>query len=77
VYDADIGIYDFNGNLPSPTFTAHPKIDPRTGNIYAYGYEAKGDASTDICYYAFDKHANKVEECWIRGPYTGIGPPWS
>jgi len=39
-------MYDFNGKLPSPTFTAHPKVDGRTGTMYAYGYEAKGDAST-------------------------------
>jgi carotenoid cleavage dioxygenase-like enzyme len=43
-----IGLYDFNGNLPSPTFTAHPKVDAQTGNIYAYGYEAKGDSTTGI-----------------------------
>ena len=41
-----LGLYDFNGKLPSPTFTAHPKVDGRTGTMYAYGYEAKGDAST-------------------------------
>jgi hypothetical protein len=66
-----IGIYDFNRGLPSPTFTAHPKIDHRTGNIYAYGCEAKGDASTDICFFAFDKHANKIGECWVNAPYAG------
>ena len=32
----------------------------------------KRDVSTDICYFAFDKHANKIEECWVRAPYTGM-----
>ena len=59
------------GLWPGPTFTAHPKIDGETGNMYAYGYEAKGDASTDICFYAFDPKGNKIEECWIKAPYTG------
>jgi len=66
-----IGIYDFNGQLPGPTFTAHPKFDPKNGSLYAYGYEAKGDASTDICFFAFDKHCKKIEECWINAPYVG------
>jgi hypothetical protein len=45
-----------------------------TGTMYAYGYEAKGDATTDICYYAFDKTGKKIEECWINAPYTGLLP---
>jgi carotenoid cleavage dioxygenase len=69
-------MWDFGGNLPGPTFTAHPKIDGETGNMYAYGYEAKGDASTDICFYGFDRKGNKIEECWIKAPYTGF-PHWS
>jgi len=60
--------------LPGPTFTAHPKIDGETGNMYSYGYEAKGDASTDICFYAFDPKGNKIEECWIKAPYAGTFP---
>ena len=48
-----VGIYDFNGKLPSPTFTAHPKVDGRTGTMYAYGYEAKGDASTGDWFFSF------------------------
>jgi hypothetical protein len=40
--------------------------------MYAYGYEAKGDATTDICFFGFDKNGNKIEECWIKGPYSGI-----
>lgn len=31
------GVYDFAGALPS-SFTAHPKIDPATGRMHAFGY---------------------------------------
>ncbi len=37
-YDLDtIGIYDFDGALPG-AMTAHPKIDPDTGNMIFFGY---------------------------------------
>ena len=34
--------YTFGGGLQGQTFTAHPKIDPHTGELVAFGYEAKG-----------------------------------
>jgi carotenoid cleavage dioxygenase len=34
-----IGRYDFEGQVLSPTFTAHPKWDPSTGEMICYGYE--------------------------------------
>ena len=40
--------YTFDGQLPSRTFTAHPKLDSQTGNMVAFGYEAKGLGSNDV-----------------------------
>lgn len=36
------------------------------------GYEAKGDATTDVAYFLFDKHGKKLEECWVQAPYAGM-----
>ena len=36
------------------------------------GYEAKGDASTDVVYFLFDKGGKKLEECWFNVPYVGM-----
>lgn len=36
------------------------------------GYEAKGDASTDVAYFLFDKNGKKLEECWVQAPYAGM-----
>jgi carotenoid cleavage dioxygenase-like enzyme len=56
----------------APTFTAHPKPDPETGELITWGYMAKGDATTDVAYYLFDKNGKKLEECWFHAPYAGL-----
>ncbi|KAJ5317838.1 Carotenoid oxygenase [Penicillium antarcticum] len=56
------GLYTFEGQLPSLTFTAHPKTDPATGELICFGYEAKGDGSPDICYYTIGPD---VTENWL------------
>ena len=35
--------YTFGGGLHSLTHTAHPKFDPHTGEMIAYGYEARAE----------------------------------
>jgi carotenoid cleavage dioxygenase-like enzyme len=70
-----IGRYDFDGQVSSPTFTAHPKFDPDTGEMVCYGYEAGGngyDASCDIVVYTIDKDGKKTEECWYKAPFCGM-----
>lgn len=37
-----IGRYDFESQITSPTFTAHPKFDPRTEEIVLFAYGARG-----------------------------------
>ncbi|WP_305664081.1 carotenoid oxygenase family protein [Frigidibacter sp.] len=66
------GLYDFDGQMTSPTFTAHPKFDPETGALLCFGYEAKGEATPDIVYYEIDRHGRKQREVWIRGPYAAM-----
>ena len=56
-----IGLEDFNGQLPSLTFTAHPKLDPTTGELSCFGYEAKGDGTPDVCYFTVNKDNNVVD----------------
>jgi len=70
-----IGRYDFEGQILSPTFTAHPKFDPVTGEMVCYGYEAGGngnDASTDVVYYTIDADGRKTEELWFKSPFCGM-----
>ncbi|KAH8586910.1 putative lignostilbene dioxygenase [Bisporella sp. PMI_857] len=67
-----IGLYDFDGQLPSLTFTAHPKIDPVTGELVGFGYEAKGDGTPDICYYSVDQSGKFTETVWLVAPVVAM-----
>lgn len=64
--------YDFDGAVTSKTFTGHPKIDPVTGEMIAFGYAAKGPATPDIAYYEMDASGRVVHEAWIEAPYAGM-----
>ena len=67
-----IGPYDFNGQWKSETFTAHPKIDPVSGEMIAFGYEATGLATDDIFIGTFDKTGKLKREVRIKQPYVSI-----
>lgn len=62
--------YTFGGDLSAKTFTAHPKIDPVSGDMFAIAYEAKGEASRDIAFYAITPEGKIRWEAWIEAPYA-------
>ena len=64
--------YTFNGGLQGQTFTAHPKIDARTGELVAFGYEAKGLASDDVFVFSADPHGAVNWSAWLKVPYAGM-----
>jgi carotenoid cleavage dioxygenase len=66
------GLYTFDGQLPSVTFTAHPKTDPVTGELICFGYEAKGDGTPDICYYTIGPDGKFTQTLWLVGPVCGM-----
>ena len=63
------GYWDFDGQVTSPTFTAHPKIDPRSGDLCAFGYAAKGLITRDMVYYEIGADGRKKKEVWFEIPY--------
>ena len=67
-----IGAWDFDGQIGNTPFTAHPKFDPDTGDLLAFGYEAGGVATRDIVYYAFSADGKKRHEIWVTSPYAGM-----
>jgi len=64
-----VGRWDYEGKLKSETFTAHPRIDPETGELFFFGYEAGGLCSLDVAYCIADKDGNLVKEQWFDQPY--------
>lgn len=67
-----IGLCDFDGQLPSLTFTAHPKLDPLTKELVCFGYEAKGDGTPDICYYNINPDGKFTQVVWLVAPVPGL-----
>jgi carotenoid cleavage dioxygenase-like enzyme len=64
-----LGYSDFKGKLKSETFTAHPKIDPVSGDMCAFSYAAKGLLTRDIVYYEISPSGDIKREVWFELPY--------
>jgi carotenoid cleavage dioxygenase-like enzyme len=65
-------VYRFEGQMSSAAFTAHPKLDSETGNLVAFGYEAKGHGSDDVNVFEFTPAGRKVWDAWVKVPYVGM-----
>jgi len=64
--------YTFDGQLPSQTFTAHPKIDSETGNMVAFGYEAEGFGTDVISMFEITPQGKLIWNAKIQVPYVGM-----
>ena len=64
--------YTFDGQLPSQTFTAHPKLDSETGNMVAFGYEATGFGSNVVSIFEITPQGTCVWNASIEVPYVGM-----
>jgi carotenoid cleavage dioxygenase-like enzyme len=67
-----IGEWDYEGRLRSQTVTAHPRLDPQTGELHFFGYEASGLASRDVAYCVADRNGRLVREEWFQVPYCAL-----
>lgn len=63
-----LGERDFGGKLQK-TFTAHPKLDPETGECFAYAYNAIGQASNDIELYMISPKGEITWQDRFEAPY--------
>jgi carotenoid cleavage dioxygenase len=67
-----IGRWDYRGRLRSQTLTAHPKIDPVTGELFLFGYEAAGLATPTIAYCIISPEGELMSEQWFDAPYCSM-----
>ncbi len=63
------GYTDFGGKLKSQTFTAHPKIDPVTGNFCGFGYATTGILTTSMSYFEISPTGELIKEIEFENPY--------
>jgi carotenoid cleavage dioxygenase len=66
------GSYDFGGKLKSQTVTAHVRIDPESGEMFFFGYEADGLGSTKVSYCIADREGALQSEQWFDAPYCAL-----
>jgi carotenoid cleavage dioxygenase len=64
------------GNLQSTALTAHPKVDPETGEWWSYGVFARGEPTTDSSLHVFDPNGRLIREEWFHTPYPGLCHDW-
>ncbi|WP_159553157.1 carotenoid oxygenase family protein [Citricoccus sp. K5] len=72
-----IGKHNFGGRLLSKTMTAHPKIDPVTGEWVFFGYSAGGELSDDISVAVADSKGRLTDEQWFIPPYQSAIHDWA
>ncbi len=55
---------------PAMASSAHPKIDPVTGEMISFGYEAKGIGTDDLYVYSVNPQGQITWEAWVKVPYA-------
>ncbi|MEU6371608.1 carotenoid oxygenase family protein [Streptomyces sp. NPDC046909] len=70
------GIYDFNGQITGKTFTAHPKIDPRTGQMIAFSYFPSRKPDNDIMLFEMDAKGAVTRTERFVAPYASAVHDW-
>jgi carotenoid cleavage dioxygenase-like enzyme len=66
------GQWDAAGGWRSQTFTAHPKLDPLTGEMVAFGYEATGLASDDLYIATLNPQGRVTDSVTVKVPYVSV-----
>jgi len=64
--------WDFAGAIKSTGITAHPKIDPVTGEWWSYSFFARGTLDPDMALQVIDAKGRLRREEFFRAPYGGV-----
>jgi carotenoid cleavage dioxygenase len=64
--------FDRGGGKYSACFTAHPKFDPESGEMIAFGYSVGGPLSRQMAYYVIDKNGVVTTSEVFDAPYCSM-----
>jgi carotenoid cleavage dioxygenase len=64
--------YLFGDTYRGPAHTAHPKIDSVTGEMWGFGYEAKGLGTNDVYVYKAGLDGKVNWQAWVQSPYPAM-----
>lgn len=70
------GRFDYDGRMQSVTATAHPKIDPASGEMISHGYEARGLATRDVALQVIAADGTLVREDFFLAPFVSFMHDW-
>jgi carotenoid cleavage dioxygenase-like enzyme len=65
-----LGPWNFDGAYKAQTFSAHPKVDPLSGDMICYGYEATGMCTDDLWIYTVSPQGKVKHEIRVKVPYV-------
>ncbi|HUD51000.1 carotenoid oxygenase family protein [Parvibaculum sp.] len=65
------GSWTFEGKYEGP-MTAHPKFDPKTGEMLFFGYMAAGPGTPDISYQVVDASGRLTRSEMFKAPYASM-----
>lgn len=68
---APLGFSTWGGRI-ADSFTAHPKIDPETGELLAFGYSIGSFCSRQMAYYVLDKSGQVTTAEEFPAPYCSM-----
>lgn len=66
------GYWDFAGAFKGARFTAHPKIDPETGEMIFFAYSAAGHFSPTLGYGVVDRTGKLIRYDQFDAPYASM-----
>ena len=66
-----IGPWSYDAKLAGP-MTAHPKIDPETGEMLFFGYNTDGLISEHMTFHVVDKHGVLTRAEQFQAPYAAM-----
>jgi carotenoid cleavage dioxygenase-like enzyme len=70
------GVFNFDGQLRGRTFTAHPKIDPNTGEMIAFSYNSSGRPDSDVNVFVISPLGEVVRTETFEAPYSSMMHDW-